>query len=102
MGTNALNYLIKSFSGPSAIAYIVASFLGLPGVNAASGVVLRPVMMERAVREGFGKGEVSGMVNNIRAIISGLAPVVYGNLYASGKDKMPAISFLVAAILSAL
>jgi len=98
----AVNYLGKALAGASSKAYIGSSLIGLPGVNAANGIVLRAISTERAVQEGFGKGEFSAWINNLRAVISGIAPVLYGNLYASTKESYPACGYLVACVLSAV
>jgi len=99
---NVAHYFSKAAAGPSDWAYLAASVIGLPGVNAASGTVLRAMATEKAVLEGFGKGEFSAWTNNLRAVVSALAPVLYGNLYASYKDSFPAVSFAACGVLGAV
>merc|ERR1719162_1081957 len=99
--TNAVNYFWKGIAGPSSYVYMTASCIGLPGVNAASGTVLRALSTEKAVHEGFGKGEFSAWTNNLRAVVSAVAPVIYGNLYASMSKTFPSVGFLAVGILGA-
>jgi len=98
--TVSINYLWKGIAGPSTAAYIVASFIGLPGVNAASGTVLKAIAANKAVQEGFGNGEFSAWTNNLRAVVSSVAPMLYGNLYASCKDSFPSASFAACGFIA--
>ena len=53
-----------------------------PGVNGASAHAVKAVAGALAVNEGYGKGEYSGWLMNMRAISTAIATVSYGSYYA--------------------
>merc|ERR1712032_586541 len=56
--------------------------LMLPGVNAASTLAITPVLNEHMVACGFGVGESTAWVNNLRVLVGACATMLYGYFYA--------------------
>ena len=54
----------------------------IPGVNGTSAMALRALSADVAAAEGFGKGEYSGWLNNLRALAGAGAAYSYGQIYA--------------------
>jgi len=100
--SNVVNFAMKSFTAPSSGVYYLVSFLGLPGVNASSGTLVRAITVRKAAGEGFGRGEFSAYSNNLRAIPSALGPMLYGYVYAGFQDSFPGLAYLVAAIFGGI
>ena len=73
----------------------------LPGVNGASGGAIKALATERAILSGIGRGELSAYLNNLRAIASAVAPMLYGNTYSLLRTNgvYPGLAFTVAAIV---
>jgi len=76
----------------------------LPGVNGASATALKTVQNQIATSQGFGKGEFSAWVNNLRALAGSAAPVLYGQFYAAAEKygRNPGHVFALAGVLGAL
>merc|ERR1712232_697733 len=85
--TNTIAYAIRAFVGGRTWLYVGTVPIMLPGVNGVSSNALKAVANDRAKAEGFGMGEFSAYCNNLRAIISALAPVILGNFYAWSQRK---------------
>mmetsp|Transcript_112956 Transcript_112956/g.205758 ORF Transcript_112956/g.205758 Transcript_112956/m.205758 type:complete len:455 (-) Transcript_112956:130-1494(-) len=99
----AVSYILRG-SSETAMMWLATVPLILPGVNANTALRLKSLAADHAKAEGFGKGEFSAWINNLRALSSSLSPVIYGNWYAmSQKRGLPAGTvYHVAAILGAL
>lgn len=49
--------------------------------------------------KGYGKGFMSGSINNFRAIVNILGPLIFGGTYAAGAERgFAALPFLIAAV----
>ena len=55
----------------------------LPGVNGASTQAFKSLIASRAVAAGVGRGELSAWINNLRALCSSVAPVLYDTQQSS-------------------
>jgi len=104
--TNMLNAIAFWLRGAAANS---ALFLGmmlpmLPGVNGASATALRAVAQDIANSQGFGKGEFSAWINNLRALAGAAAPFLYGQTYAAAKKRgaNPGYVFAVAGLVGAI
>ena len=73
----------------------------LPGVNGASGGAIKSLATERAIAAGIGRGELSAYLNNLRAVASSVAPMLYGNCYAMlrSNNMYPGYTFALAAVI---
>lgn len=104
--TNMLNFLGFSVRGmvPSTPLFLGAMVPMLPGVNGASATALKTVQNQIATSQGFGKGEFSAWVNNLRALAGSAAPVLYGQVYAAAEKygRNPGHVFALAGVLGAL
>lgn len=85
--TNTIAYAVRAFVGGRTWLYISTVPIMLPGVNGVSANALKAVASDLAKAEGFGMGEFSAYGNNLRAIISALAPVILGNFYSWSQKK---------------
>merc|ERR1712178_240306 len=79
---NAFAFLTRGLKASSAL-FLVMMLPMLPGVNGASATSLKAVAQDLATSQGFGKGEFSAWVNNLRALAGSVAPVLYGQYYAA-------------------
>merc|ERR1719215_336577 len=104
--TNMLNFIGFAGRGYKAQAWCWLLFMipMLPGVNAASATALKSYSSELARREGFGNGEFSAWVNNLRAIVASIAPMIYGQVYAflEKAGMNPGHTFALAGLVGAL
>jgi len=104
--TNLLNLFAFSVRGivPSTPLFLAALIPMLPGVNGASATALKSVANDIASVQGFGKGEFSAWVNNLRALAGSAAPVIYGQVYAAAEKygRNPGHVFALAGVLGAL
>jgi hypothetical protein len=76
----------------------------LPGVNGASASAVKSMATDRCIAAGVGRGELSAWLNNLRALVLAVAPVIYGNFYAFcvSNKIYPGITFTIAAIFGAI
>jgi len=104
--TNLLNVFAFTARGlaPSSLLFLSMMVPMLPGVNGASATALKAVAQDIAGNQGFGKGEFSAWVNNLRALAGSIAPVLYGQVYAAAQNrgKNPGLTFALAGALGAL
>ncbi|CAJ1405066.1 unnamed protein product [Effrenium voratum] len=104
--TNLLNLLGFSLRGlaPRSWLFLAAMVPMLPGVNGASATALKAVAQDLATKEGFGKGEFSAWVNNLRAVAGAVAPVMYGQVYAAleNQGRNPGFTFTLAGLVGSL
>lgn len=104
--TNLLNFFAFTARGLSPSSWLFLSMMVpmLPGVNGASATALKAVAQDIAANQGFGKGEFSAWVNNLRAFSGSVAPVLYGQVYAAAQNRgrNPGLTFFLAGILGAL
>jgi len=104
--TNLLNFFAFSVRGmvASTPLFLVAMLPMLPGVNGASATALKAVAQDLATAQGFGKGEFSAWVNNLRALAGSAAPVLYGQVYAAASKhgRNPGHVFALAGLIGAL
>mmetsp|Transcript_6599 Transcript_6599/g.14351 ORF Transcript_6599/g.14351 Transcript_6599/m.14351 type:complete len:449 (-) Transcript_6599:59-1405(-) len=100
---NALGFFMRGAAEKTWV-FLLAVPPMLPGVNGASASALRAPITDRADTEGFGKGEFSAWVNNLRGIAGTLAAVLYGNYYAWARKRgiPPGSTFAVAGVVGAL
>lgn len=103
--TNMLNFLGFMLRGAreSSWIFLLAVIPMLPGVNGSSATALKSLSTDLAFSEGFGKGEFSAYINNLRALAGAAATVLYGNYYAWCKRKgvYQGTTFAVAALIGA-
>lgn len=104
--TNLLNTIAFSTRAavPSTALWIAMMFPMLPGVNGSSATALKAVAQELANKQGFGKGEFSGWVNNLRALAGSVSPVVYAQCYAAAEKRgaNPGHTFALAGVFGAI
>jgi len=103
---NALVFLawsrVPPFSGLSTTAAMyLGALLSFPGSRKRD--CAESLIMTIGSEHGYGKGFISGSMNNFRALINILGPLIFGNAYAYGaKNKYPALPFMVAAFFGIL
>jgi len=75
----------------------------LPGVNGASGMALTPVVADHMNTSGFGVGESSAWLNNMRVLVSAAATLIYGYFYSwcRGRGIHPGYTYTLAGVLGA-
>ncbi|CAE7211529.1 unnamed protein product [Symbiodinium microadriaticum] len=104
--TNMLNAAAFGLRGlaPSSLLFLTMMVSMLPGVNGASATALKAVAQDIATSQGFGKGEFSAWVNNLRALAGSVAPVLYGQVYAAAEKRggNPGLTFALAGAVGAL
>lgn len=104
--TNMLNAAAFGLRGlaPSSLLFLTMMVPMLPGVNGASATALKAVAQDIATSQGFGKGEFSAWVNNLRALAGSVAPVLYGQVYAAAEKRggNPGLTFALAGAVGAL
>lgn len=100
---NALGFLLRGIT-ENPWVFLLATVPMLPGVNGASASALKALSSDLASAEGFGKGEFSAWVNNLRAVAGSVAPFIYGNYYAWARRRgvPPGSVFFVAAAMGAV
>ena len=101
--TNAFGFVLRGATEIPAVFWCAVVPL-LPGVNAASTQAFKSLIASRAVAAGVGRGELSAWVNNLRALCSAVAPVLYGNAYAffRERDVFAGHVFTLAALVGAV
>lgn len=101
--TTALGFFIRGALAKSWIFLLGTAFM-LPGVNGSSATALRSISVSLATKEGFGKGEFSAWVNNLRALAGSAAPMIFGNYYAwcVRRGVHPGSVYMVGGALGAL
>lgn len=103
---NLLNSLAFFLRGVKENTWVFLSAVPpmLPGVNGAAATALKAYATDLATREGFGKGEFSAWLNNLRALISAFATVIYGNYYNWCKTRgvFPGSTFWVGGLVGAV
>lgn len=77
--------------------------LMLPGVNAASATALTPILNEHLSLCGFGIGESTAWVNNLRVMAGAVATLLYGYFYAWCRKKgvNAGLTFALAGLFGA-
>jgi len=100
---NAFAFSVRGLSASTPL-FLLAMFPMLPGVNGASATALKAVAQDIATKQGFGKGEFSAWVNNLRALAGSAAPVMYGQVYAAAEKRgqNPGHVFALAGLVGAL
>ena len=101
--TNAFGFLLRGAS-ENAFVFWCAIVPLLPGVNAASTQAFKSLVTSRAIAAGVGRGELSAWINNLRALCSAAAPVLYGNAYAFLRERgwYAGHVFTLAALVGAI
>merc|ERR1711966_86295 len=79
--TNLLAFAVRG-SAENVYCFFAALPLMLPGVNANSTLALSPILNQHMEACGFGKGESTAWVNNLRAMTSVIASLLYGYYYS--------------------
>jgi MFS family permease len=104
--TNITNFFGFIMRGSVANVYVFfgALPLMLPGVNAASTSALMPVLMGHMQASGFGNGESSAYINNLRVIAGAIITMLYGKFYAwcCRTGLNPGLTFSFGACVGAL
>merc|ERR1712050_378858 len=104
--TNILNAGAFSLRGlvPSSALWLAMMFPMPPGVNGTASTALNGVAQDMANAQGFGKGEFSAWVNNLRALAGAISPVIYAQFYAAAEKRgaNPGHAFAVAGFLGAI
>ena len=101
--TNTIGFVLRGATENAAVFWCCIPLM-LPGVNGASGGAIKALSIERAIAAGIQRGELSAYLNNLRAVASSFAPMLYGNMYAFFRSaKMfPGLTFTVAAVVGGL
>lgn len=84
--TNLLGFLMRG-SVESVWVFFGALPLMLPGVNAASTSAIAPVLNDHMTACGFGVGESTAWVNNLRVMVGAAATLLYGYFYSWCRKK---------------
>ena len=104
--TNATNTVGFVLRGATELLWVFWACVPimLPGVNGASSAAVKALATERAIASGIGRGELSAYLNNLRAIVSSVAPMLYGNSYAFFRSRgiYPGLTFTLAALVGGL
>ena len=76
----------------------------LPGVNGSSASAIKSIATDRAILAGIGRGELSAWINNLRALVVAIAPVIYGQFYGFAVEHgiYPGYTFSLAALFGAV
>lgn len=100
---NALGFFLRGASFNPKL-YMLSTLPTLPGGNGASANAMKGLAAELATAQGFGKGEFSAWVNNLRALAGAAAPVLYGNFYnfCVKRGIMPGRVFWLIGVLGAV
>mmetsp|Transcript_7762 Transcript_7762/g.17784 ORF Transcript_7762/g.17784 Transcript_7762/m.17784 type:complete len:283 (+) Transcript_7762:1-849(+) len=100
--TNTAAFSLRAIE-EKAIIWYGAMPLMLPGVNGASSAALGGVLNEHLVASGFGVGESSAWLNNLRVIVGVAATVLYGYFYAFCRKRgiWPGHTYTLAAFVGA-
>merc|ERR1712232_1531092 len=85
--TNIIAYIMRAFVEKRAWLFVGTVPIMLPGVNGVSANALKGLATAIATAEGFGKGEFSAYCNNIRAIVSAVAPIILAKFYVWSNKK---------------
>merc|ERR1712107_10434 len=103
--TNLTNFIAFSLRGPAEIPLLYFGMLPfmLPGVNGASAAALTSVVNDHLTAAGFGIGESSAWLNNLRVLLGVVATLLYGYFYSWCRKKgiNPGQTYVAAAILGA-
>eukprot|EP00930_Biecheleria_cincta_P035193 TRINITY_DN24221_c0_g1_i1.p1 TRINITY_DN24221_c0_g1~~TRINITY_DN24221_c0_g1_i1.p1 ORF type:complete len:435 (-),score=80.86 TRINITY_DN24221_c0_g1_i1:9-1313(-) len=103
--TNLTNFLGFAVRGLAENIYLFfgALPLMLPGVNASSTTALTPVLNSHMSACGFGVGESTAWVNNLRVLVGAAASIIYGYFYAWCRKKgiNAGLTFALAGTLGA-
>lgn len=101
--TNAVGFFIRG-SVENPMVFWSAVPVMLPGVNGASASAVKSMATDRAIAAGIGRGELAAWLNNLRALVSAVAPFLYGNFYGFciNNNWHPGYAFSVAACFGAI
>merc|ERR1740121_736090 len=101
--TNTLGFFMRGLKASSPL-FLVAMLPMLPGVNGASATALKARATDLATAQGIGKGEFSAWINNLRALVGSIAPVLYGQCYArlNSHGVNPGLTYIVAGTVGAV
>lgn len=82
--TNLTNFIGFSVRGcmESVLCYTAAVPMMLPGVNGSSNAALAPIISEQLQAAGFGIGESTAWMSNMRSVAATFASLLYGSVYA--------------------
>merc|ERR1719387_2209004 len=85
--SNALGFIVSGLPIPN---YSVGCWLGLLlhsiGVNNTSAAACKAMAIDRAVADGFGRGEYGGYYSSCRTLSMIVAPIVYGWAYTKASS----------------
>jgi len=79
---NLFAYIARSFTENKGLMFMLSAVPLLPGGNGLSATALKAISADRATDDGFGKGEFSGLFNNLRALVGAATPMLVGQYYA--------------------
>lgn len=84
--------------------FVLGTLLQLPGVNGVSGVAMSALASDLASAEGFGKGEFTGMLSNLRSIAGIAGPGLLGRYIAWCRSKKYDVgsAFVLLSIFSCM
>mmetsp|Transcript_63959 Transcript_63959/g.169294 ORF Transcript_63959/g.169294 Transcript_63959/m.169294 type:complete len:436 (-) Transcript_63959:105-1412(-) len=101
--TNLTNFAAFTIRGSAESAKLFFSSLPLmlPGVNGASATALIPILNQHLVSSGFGTGESTAFLHNMRVMTGVLATLIYGYFYAWCRRAgvNPGFTYAVAGLL---
>lgn len=101
--TNLTNFAAFTIRGSAESAKLFFSSLPLmlPGVNGASATALLPIVNQHLVSSGFGTGESTAFLHNMRVMTGVLATLIYGYFYAWCRrvGVNPGFTYAVAGLL---
>lgn len=98
----ALAFLLRGSS--NSLVFLSSTLPLLPGVNGASTKALLARAVVLAKQEGFGMGEFTAWVSNLRSFVNVIQPMIIGSYYAwcLRKNVFPGTVFWVAGFLGAV
>eukprot|EP00940_MAST-03C_sp_MAST-3C-sp2_P001318 g1318.t1 len=89
-------------SSPSMIAVGILTIVGSQRMNGMKQMASRVSSDARLTTSPFGKGEFSGLIANLRALLVAIAPVIYARVYRTGlRFGRVGGTFLAAALVVA-
>mmetsp|Transcript_101148 Transcript_101148/g.321185 ORF Transcript_101148/g.321185 Transcript_101148/m.321185 type:complete len:452 (+) Transcript_101148:3-1358(+) len=98
--SNLFAFSVRAAWESKALFFGMLPFM-LPGVNGASSAALNPALTSHLAAEGFGVGESSAWLNNMRVLLSVAATLIYGYCYSWCRKVgvNPGHTYLLAGIL---
>lgn len=101
--TNAVAFTLRGLAEKKVLFFGMLPLM-LPGVNGQSNLAIMPIINDLCQKSGFGIGESTAWLNNLRVVLSAVAAMLYGNCYAVFRKSgiNPGLAFAVAGFIGAV